>query len=297
MTNVTIFKSKDAVTSTSPRELSDFAKSLSTGGTTSRRIQTNTNGTFKRIINGEQIGNAVRGEINVIIIHALQKVSRIYYAAKFDPNKEATLPDCWSNLGDMPEIGAANPQSNSCAACPQNVIGSGKHGKGKACRYSRRIAVLAEGDPTGEVYQMNIPAKSLFGNGVGNVHPYEKYQNYLRSNNEGLDTVVTQVAFDTEADSMVLNFKAIRHLTQGEVDMLDAAQADPETQKYIQLTTDANKALPAPAPAAKPVSVFDEPEEEAEEVKPVKRAAKKEEAPAPKKNLADVVSAWGDEED
>ena len=92
MTNVTIFKSKDVVASTGTRELSDLAKSLSTGGTISRRIQTNTNGTFKRIINGEQIGSAVRSEINVVILHALPKVSRVYYAEKFDPNKEATFP-------------------------------------------------------------------------------------------------------------------------------------------------------------------------------------------------------------
>ena len=99
---------------------------------------------------------------------------------------------------------------------------------------------------------------------------------------------------------MVLNFKAVRHLTEEEGAMVDRAQADPETQRYIKLTVSetAAKALPPveEAPAAKPTSVFGEPEEE-EEAKPVKRAAKKDEAPAPKKNIAEVVSAWGDEDD
>ena len=51
MSNVAIFKQQNAVAVTGNRELSDLAKSLASS-TTSRRIQTNTNGTFKRIVNG-----------------------------------------------------------------------------------------------------------------------------------------------------------------------------------------------------------------------------------------------------
>ena len=52
MSNVTIFKQGGAA---SPRkELSDLAKSLLSSGGTFRRIQTNTNGTFKRLVNGLQ---------------------------------------------------------------------------------------------------------------------------------------------------------------------------------------------------------------------------------------------------
>jgi hypothetical protein len=263
-----------------------------------RRIATSLNGNFKRIVGGEQIGKSIPHKINVIIVDQLPKVSRTFYAGDYDPDAKPTLPDCWSNLGDKPESGAGNPQAASCVTCDQNVMGSGKNGKGRACRYSRRIAVLAEGDPSGEVYQMNVPAKSLFGKGTGNTHPYESYQNYLRSNSEGLDTVVTQVAFDTEADSMVLNFKAIRHLTQGEVDMVDAAQGDPETQRYIQLTADSNRVSSTPALVAPQTPMFaTSEEEEDEEVKPVKRVTKKEQTPAPKKGIADIVSAWGEEAD
>ena len=156
MSNVAIFKQQNAVAVSGNRQLSDLARSLATS-TTSRRIQTNTNGTFKRIVNGEQIGNAVRGEINVIIVGALPKVSRIFYKEKFDPNKEATLPNCWSNLGDKPEDAAADKQHSNCADCPQNIKGSGDNGS-KACRYQRRISVLVEGDSSGDVYQFNVPA-------------------------------------------------------------------------------------------------------------------------------------------
>ena len=307
MTNVTIFKSKDAVVSTGARELSDFAKSLSTGGTTSRRIQTNTNGTFKRIINGEQLGNAVRGEINVIIIHALPKVSRIYYAEKFDPNKEATLPDCWSNLGDRPEAAAANKQHNNCADCSMNIKGSGDNG-GRACRFQRRISVLLADDPSGDVYQFNVPAKSLFGKGTGNVHPFESYVKYLLLNGESPDAVVTNISFDSNADTMELVFTPLRGVTDEEYAVVKAAQAKPETKRYTMITvaqTDGVKKQPPavePKPAPK-VTRSAEPELDAywyvssdadAPPEPVKRVAKKQEAaPVAKKVMSDIVDAWG----
>ena len=90
MGNVAIFKQQGAVATTGKRELSDLAKTLAKS-TTTRRIQTNTNGTFRRIINGEQIGNAIRGEINVIIVGALPKVSRTYYEAEYDPDNTGDI--------------------------------------------------------------------------------------------------------------------------------------------------------------------------------------------------------------
>lgn len=296
MSNVTIFKNQTAV-STSTRALSDLAKSLTTSGVTSRRIQTNTNGTFKRIVNGEQIGNAVRGEINVIILDLLPKVSRTFYKEKFDPNKEATLPDCWSNLGDRPESTAPNPQASNCADCKMNIAGSGENG-GRACRFQRRIAVLVEGDTSGDVYQFNVPAKSLFGKGTGNVHPFESYIKYLLANGESPDNVVTNVRFDDNAATMELLFTPIRNISDEEYEMVKTAQANPQTKRYTMLTVaqaDGVKKAP-PAVEHKKVVRSEEPDED-DTPPPVKRETKK---PAPEAKtktaaLADVVNAWQDE--
>jgi len=300
MSNVSIFK-QGAVTTTGARELSDLARSLSTASQ-SRRIQTNTNGTFKRIVNGEQIGNAVRGEINVIILHALPKVSRTYYEAEYDPNAAPTLPDCWSNLGDKPEAAAANKQHTNCADCPQNIKGSGKQG-GRACRFQRRISVLVEGDNSGDVYQFNVPAKSLFGKGTGNVHPFESYIKYLLANGESPDNVVTNISYDLNADSMELLFTPLRNVSDEEYELVRAAQSKPETKMYTMITVaqaDGVKKQPpaieqktTPKPVEK-VSRSDEPEDEVIE-EPVKRTVKKPEPPKEKVNLADVVSKWADE--
>jgi len=304
MGNVAIFKQQTGVAVTGKRELSDFAKTLASS-TTSRRIQTNTNGTFKRMVNGEQIGNAVRGEINVIIVGALPKVSRIFYKEKFDPNKEATLPNCWSNLGDKPEAAAADKQHTSCAECPQNIKGSGDNGS-KACRYQRRISVLVEGDSSGDVYQMNIPAKSLFGKGTGNVHPFESYVKFLLANGESPDNVVTNVSFDANADTMELLFTPLRNISDEEYELVKGAQTKPETKLYTVITVaqadgvkkqpPAAKAEPEPEAPKQKVVRSDEPDDDGVE-EPVKRPQKKAEAtPKPKAQLADVVSAWSNPE-
>lgn len=298
MSNVTIFKNQTAV-STSTRALSDLAKSLTTSGVTSRRIQTNTNGTFKRIVNGEQIGNAVRGEINVIILDLLPKVSRTFYKEKFDPNKEATLPDCWSNLGDRPETNAPNPQASNCADCKMNIAGSGENG-GRACRFQRRIAVLVEGDTSGDVYQFNVPAKSLFGKGTGNVHPFESYIKYLLANGESPDNVVTNVRFDDNAATMELLFTPIRNISDEEYEMVKTAQANPQTKRYTMLTVaqaDGVTKKPAAIENKKAAVVRSEEPEEDDTPPPVKRETKKPAADVKTKTaaLADVVNAWQDE--
>lgn len=300
MSNLTIFKQSGAVSTAAKRELSDLAKSLASTSNT-RRIATSTNGTFKRVVNGEQIGKAIRGEFNAIIVDALPKVSRVFYAGKYDPDAKPTLPDCWSNLGDKPEAAAGNPQASNCASCPKNVVGSGENGKGRACRFQRRIALLIEGDDSGDVYQFNVPAKSLFGKGSGNVHPFESYVKFLIANGESPDTVVTNIAYNLDAETMELQFTPMRGISDAEYELVKEARNDPATRQMIVLTVAAADGAKAePKAEAKPkITYSDEPDEDEEEViaEPQKRAAKKEEPVIADKDLADVLTAWGDEDD
>ena len=306
MSNIAIFKQPNSPANTGRRELSELAKSLVGGGATNRRIQTNTNGTFKRIVNGEQIGKAPRGEINVIIINTLPKVSRVFYAGKYDPNAKATLPNCWSNLGDKPEAGASDPQARNCGECPQNVAGSGDNG-GRACRFQRRIAVLLEGDDSGDIYQFNIPAKSLFGKGSDNVHPFESYTKYLPANGFSIDQVVTTISYDSNADSMELLFSPVRETSDEEMALVSEAQANPDRQRVCVLTvaqSDKVEKLPAPTKpevkAKAKVVRSAEPDEDEEEDVPVVRQSSKppvKAAPAAKGNLAKSLSDWDEDEE
>lgn len=320
--DVTIFKQPGAISTAANRQgLTTLGQALVGSGRVSRRIQTNTNGTFKRLVNNEQVGKAARGAINVVIVGALPSVSRVFYSKQYDPNATPTMPDCWSNLGDTPDKNANEPQASSCAICPKNVAGSGQNG-GRACRFQRRIAVLLENDNSGDVYQFNIPAKSLFGKGNGNLHPFESYVRFLVANHESPDTVVTSIAYDDDADSMELLFSPVRGLSEEEYELVTSAQADPETQRVCVLS-----GSPAPTGAtkqeAKPkVERSDEPEdeeaeapkakvrataqevlwggdeEEAEVEQPKKRAsaASKRATEAPKADLADTIDEWGSED-
>ena len=289
MSNISIFQQQNSVATN--REVSELSKALadSGGGSTSRRI-TMSKGVFRRIVNGKEAGKVKDGFLNVIIINALPKVSRQFYATAFDPDAAPTLPDCWSNLGDVPDPKAANAQSASCATCPQNIDGSGANGKGRACRFNRRIAVLLENDMSGDIYQFNIPAKSLFGKGVGNTHPFESYIKFLPANGESIDRIITQIAFDENETADVLKFTPVRHLTDEEIDVVEAAQSTQESKRVIQLTVAQQDGVVKLPPA-----VAKEPAEEVVDEPVVKRAKKAEVPPAaPKAKLADVVSAWSD---
>ena len=292
MSNISIFQQQNSVATT--REVSELSKALadSGGGSTSRRI-TMSKGVFRRIVNGKEAGKVKDGFLNVIIINALPKVSRQFYATAFDPDAAPTLPDCWSNLGDVPDPKAANAQSTNCATCPQNIDGSGTNGKGRACRFNRRIAVLLENDMSGDIYQFNIPAKSLFGKGVGNTHPFESYTKFLPANGESIDRIITQISFDENETADVLKFTPVRHLTDEEIDVVEAAQATQESKRVIQLTVaQQDGVVKLPPAAAKPA--FESETEVVEE--PVVKRTKKAEVPpaAPKAKLADVVNAWSD---
>ena len=335
MSNIAIFKDDNAV-SNIRRPVSELTRTVATT-TSGRRIQTNTNGTFKRIVGGEQIGKAIRGEFNAIIVAMLPKVSRTFYAGKYDPDAKPTLPDCWANNGEVPEANVPNRQAANCVTCKNNIDGSGQNGKGKACRFQRRVAVLLEGDVSGDTYQFNIPAKSLFGKGNGITHPFESYVRFLAANEESVDYVVTNIAYNLDADTMQLQFTPSRQITDAEYDLVRTAQEDPATQRLVQLTVDgadgatakpkaetvlierqvedeeeaeaeasplkrakapAKAATPAkPEKAATPAWLDDDEDEDEPTVAPTKRAAQKAEAAKPSEGLNKVLNAWADDDE
>jgi hypothetical protein len=310
MSNITIFEEPSSVPTVQRESRRMDRMSSGGGGSTMRRIQLSNGRTFKRVINGEQIGKAATDTLDVIIVDWLVEPSRKFYAAAYDKDAKATLPDCWSNDGVAPEAGASNKQSKACASCPKNVKGSGTGGKGKACRYERRLAVLVAGDPSGDIYQIAIPGASLFSDNDGNVYGFEGYKKFLLANNEALDTVITTIIYDTSAPTVKVGFKPFSRLKPDQVLLVDAAQNDPATERYIKLsvaTVDAAPALPAPAPepvaviaeapAAPLTNPFGDDEDEMEEA-PVKRPAKKEAvAAAPKPELKEALGAWLDDDE
>jgi hypothetical protein len=168
-----------------------------------------------------------------------------------------------------------------------------------------------DGDESGDVYQFNIPAKSLFGKNTGNTLPFEQYCRHLVSNNAAPDRVVTTVAYNLDAETMELNFTADRFINLDELARVTEAQNNPATARLISF--DMTKAPTAEEPAkltvqpepelkAKKPSFLDADDGEDEEeaaAEPVKRPSKKATAvvDVPTGSLAAVVSDWADDEE
>ena len=292
MSNVTIFNQEVPAFLQGANGLNDLTKALAgkaAGG--GKRISIR-GGVFRKIVGGEEVGKITSRELNVIIVNAARGVSRIYYAGKYDPNA-IVPPTCVSNDGVHADTKDEGRQSDSCATCAQNIAGSG-NGNSRACRYTRKIAVILEGDSTGDVYQLQLPSTSIFGKGEGNVHPFESYIKYVAGNGRNINQIVTQISLDTDSDTPKLLFSPARHINEEEWALASEAGDSMEAKNAITLTvaqTDGVKKIAAPLVAKKPVTQMETDEDISE---PTKRATKKVEVPpsAGKKSLGDVINAW-----
>jgi hypothetical protein len=296
MSNITILN-EDLPEFLQTAGVSDLTRQLA-GRTGVKRIVPK-NGIFRKTVGGEEMGK-VKGNLHAVIVNASPAVGRIFYAKQWSPDAEPTAPDCFSNDGRAPDAGSANPQAERCDTCQQNVKGSGQ-GNSKACRYSRRIALVLEEDfgtsLEGSVYQMNLASKSLFGDSVGdNTHTFENYSKYLSNNGKSLDYVVTQISFNEDNDNQSVLFTPTKYINKSQYAVTSKVANTPEVLKMVVMTpyqadmSGKPAKLEAPAPKAEAsakVEAIDE---------PIKRPAKTTPAPVTKKDLDSVVKAWSDEE-
>ena len=249
---------------------------------------------FRKVVDGQEVAKVSGRELNVIIANASKSVSRVFYAGKYNPD-EIVPPTCVSNDGVTPDTTDEGKQSSSCNTCPQNIAGSGQ-GTSRACKYARRLAVVIEGDTSGDVYQLQLAATSIFGKGEGNVHPFESYIKFIAGNGRNINQIVTQISLDTDSDTPKLLFSPVRHISEEEWAIVEAAGASLEAKNAITMTvaqTDGVKKQLLPPPAKAKVQAQEEPDEVVDE--PVKRSSKKADTPvATKSNLADTINAWKD---
>lgn len=270
--------------------LSELTKTL-VGKTGVKRIVPK-NGIFRKMVGGEEMGKT-SGPLKVVIVNASPAVGRIFYAKAWSPDAEPSAPDCFSNDGRAPDSGAQSPAAERCDSCPNNIKGSGQ-GSSKACRYSRRLAVMLIDDfgtpLEGEVYQINLASKSLFGDNVGDKFTFENYAKYLANNGKSVDWFITEISFNQDNDNQSVLFEAVGHINRAIFDVTQPAQQREDVKKMVVMTpyqadVSGRAALAAPKAA------------EAEASEPKKRESKKAaEPPATKQSLDAVVKAWSDED-
>ena len=259
------------------------------GGLGSRRISIK-GGVFREFIGGKEFRVSEERSMNVVIIKAASKVSRIYYAGSYTEG-EAVSPTCWSSDSQRPDEKSKEKQAATCLSCPQNIKGSGQ-GESRACRYQQRLAVVIDGEvDKGEVYQLVLPPTSVFGDGEKGKLPLQAYARHLKNHGTPITGVVTEMRFDTASPTPKLVFKPVRPVTEDEFLKVQELKDSEEAIKAVTLTvaqTDGVKDKPKPA-LAKPVAV-----EETEAVEEPKKAAPKKPAVANEPSLDSLVGEWDD---
>jgi hypothetical protein len=303
-TDMTLFGGNAIPAHIANRGLSKATLALASTGVTSKRISIE-GGVFRMMVGGKEIAKNTDRSMNVAIVSTAPANSRVYY----DPSVpyvrgQAAAPTCSATDGITPNVGTKSPQAESCATCPQNIAGSGQNGS-RACRYQRRLAVVLEGDMSGDVYQVILPATSIFGKGQGTQQlPLEAFARMLHGNRVGVDSVVTKMEFDTDSSTPKLVFSAARFLDEKEQAIVDSQADTPEAEQAIGLSayqTDTKPALAAPVaapnPAEKPKASGFQPvapvaDEEEAIPEPVKATPVDADARAAK--IANVLDAWGD---
>ena len=276
---------------------------------TTRRISIK-GGKFREIVNGEQMKVSKSDTMNVVIID-FAAVGRTYYEGDYDPDNVAP-PVCWSGDTDAPESSATKPQATRCGDCPQNIKGSGS-GQSRACRYSQRLAVCVEGDLE-TVYQLQLPATSIFGDAKESEMPMQGYARFLKAHSTPSIAVVTEMRFDEDAEVPKLFFRATRPLSEDELDAAVALRGTEavthaiefkvfETDKVVEKiasddTAEQKEVKKKPAAKAKVTKIKADPvDDEDDDVITEPTKVEKKSAPEPdeeKEDLAKMINGWDD---
>lgn len=248
---------------------------------------------FRMMVDGKEIAQNEDRAMNIIIAAANANVSRTFYAGTYQEG-QAMAPTCWSNDGVTPDIKAEQPQASKCASCAQNIKGSGQ-GDSRACRFSQRLAVLLENDIRGDIYQLTLPAQSIFGAAENGKMPLQSYAKFLGSHGLPVTAVVTEMRFDTASATPRLTFKAVRPLNEEELEMTQAKGQSTEAKLAIAATTaqmdgvtKAEFIRPAAVEAPKAAPKVEA--EAVETAEPTKRTKK-----AAPKDVADILDDWAEE--
>lgn len=140
---------------------------------------------------------------------------RAYYDSEFNEG-DSTPPACWSADNVHPSPTAVRPQCTTCAACPQNVAGTSKTGKGRACQSRKRLAVAFANDPALRVFAMDLSGTALFQKSARETEGYYALADYARTLkqwNTSWSAVVTETCF-SEGSTVGVRFKAVGYVTE-----------------------------------------------------------------------------------
>lgn len=212
------------------------------------------------------VETVVGTNLDVIIVGANPRVSKVFYAQAFDQNGENVRPACFSNDGIKAHESVDAPVSSNCAGCPHNELGSKilpSGARSKMCADQRHLAVVAAADPN-KVFALTVPVSAM--------KSMREYFKELVNYGLAPEEVVTELGFDEQASFPKLVFshkgfvnpKGIQHIdTIADSDATKIATRQLDVSSSVKLPPAETKAkLEAPvvddayedeaAPAAAP---------------------------------------------
>ena len=248
-----------------PSELADLTTGVSSGFgylSIEGKAWTVVNGAEKTMIMHPQAPDVPAQALPILIVKASPNLSRTFYLSKYEKGVDSK-PDCMSDDGIRPDPASPKPQSQTCAACPHSVYGTGENGKGFRCANHRRLAVVLLNDLE-RALLLRIPGGSL-----NNLRDYasELGKRGLKS----YRMVVTEAKFDKESPTPKIQFghmglvpdEIYNHLTE----LAESDQVAQILGAGAQVVADVPAAPAAPAitqapkaevPAAAVAAVIDE---------------------------------------
>lgn len=253
------------------------------------RIVFNGKGSWEMKLGSESQRHIESKDLNVVVVGVAPHVSRAFYEDAYSPGF-AKPPVCWSADSIKPSHAITDPQADTCAECQKNIKAAGGS---KPCRFFRRIAVVSPDDITGQIYQMQLPATTIFPQTEGTNMAFNGYVKFLNSKNTPIDRVVTQMYFDEGVSYGKLFFTAVEFVSEEDTKILETLADAPEIQEAIttsyasKSTEDAKSptgfvaAKAAPTPTGSP-----------EEKPVVKTRTKKPVAPLEEAPIGEIMDKW-----
>jgi len=277
--------------------LDDFTKAFQSAGGNMKRI-TLRGRVFRLIDGGKEISKNTDNHMDVVIVNGSKTVQKSYYASEYNPD-ETSVPDCWSSNGERPDADVADPQHNVCKECPRAIKGSAGAGRA-SCRYSMRLAIVLRNNVGGDIYQLILPQKSIFGSGDVDHMPFLQYAKYVAQSGYNLNMMTTRMTFDTDSDFPKLMFSNTEFLDE------DTYQTCVEQGKTMIASnagrlnfTKRDKSMALPklvAPAGSAAAALKQDVAPVEPAEPTVRSEKKKPVAKPKADLSSMVDDWGDDE-
>jgi len=215
--------------------LDDDTKAVAGGSINSTKRISIEGRVFRKIVGGKEQSVNTQNEMPIIFVKMAHEASRTFYNSTYKKGVKLA-PSCWSSNSKTPDADVTNPPAASCAECPNSVKGSGQGGQGTACRLSWRTAVVLPSDPSGDVYQLVLPATSAFGKEENGRWPFRPYIQMLANNNVSAGRVVTKMEFDINSPVPRLLFSPMAAVPADVRDAVTRQGKTPAAENAIKLT-------------------------------------------------------------